>query len=218
VSAISADWLDRLSGPGRFWEVSIDYRFLCKAQDAPHVTWLGVTDRTSFLPIAVPRVVPSSTDPAATANYNCKLDQHVRRYAIATYRFARSYENNVLPGSTVNMNGADAGYYFRVHRALDIGSSAGLNWFVGQDFDRFHSVTLTPTIEFSPLAIKHDGPKAHAIKLTLGATAYLQQFNATDFCGKDNQPNAACGSVVPKALGQEVRWRIGVTVDQSLLK
>ena len=125
VAFAMEDWLDRLSGPGRFHGVFISYRFLCMTNTSDQanfgtlagvprdteraetvLTFIKPWDRTVFpfrpIPAAVP--VPSGVvQPAALHTYrrqqaahDCLEDQRLRGYfAVAINRYW-SYQNHLV--------------------------------------------------------------------------------------------------------------------------
>jgi hypothetical protein len=107
VSFASADWLDKLSGPGPFKELFTGYRFGCVtvgSDQKTRVNWLRPWERTATV---IPRRVPffdREIEQLATAkggpdkiteedrrkveaSVGCRSDQKVQGYLIATYFF-----------------------------------------------------------------------------------------------------------------------------------
>jgi hypothetical protein len=245
VSYAEMDWLDRLSGPGPFRGVFVDYRFLCVSNKADQtdfralntvsdtrdtsgavLTWLTPIDRTALpwiWPRHLPPPVPAPGPLNATrldeyrrkvAEVDCKSDQRIRGYLIATYRHDGSTENRIVPNnSKVRIDGWSLGYVYRMGGAFALSESFGLNRFYGPAFAPFYRASVTPLLEFFPLATASDAPFSHSLRFVMGATMFLKGFDTSDFC---NRAGFACQRATPFHTSYELVPRFGIVIDPSL--
>lgn len=240
VSYAAADWLDRLSGPGKFWGIVGSYRFLCvsKSQDQDNfnvrfpgtqepqrtlVSWLSPIHRGSgILPVITPEEA-TSTDVRArqqqTADYNCAFDRRLRGYATTTVGWYWSKTNNLFPQDPdndlyqVKIFRWTGDYAVRLHPALDVGAGAGLGRFSGDAFDSFSRWFVTPlSIEFSPAALIADTQKHRAVGVGFALT-WFGDFDEQDFC-----TGANCAGIRNFTSRREIVPRFFVTFDWAVLR
>ena len=238
------DWLDKLSGPGPFKNgLYVGYRFMCatNSQDEdnfgrllpnetskPYVTWLAPWDRTAtVVPRSAPTLLapPVSPDAAALQRYrensahiDCKRDQRVRGYLILTLRRWTTDRNELVIGDPdtrrVTIKAVDLGYVNRLNGALDVNVAVGLNHFSGPAFGSFDRVSGNYSLEFAPLAVTSDGPRAHAFKIIVGGRMFYGEFTAADFC---TAGKASCANTTWRSNGHyELVPTVGLILDTSV--
>lgn len=235
VSFAEMDWWDHASGPGPFTGLFVDYRFACFAKEdtKTYMVWLDPHDPTA-LPSLWHRKLPANptatSTPQQAASDHCKRDEHVRGYLILTERINFNWpghRNRLVPADNdpkctpiadcddlrpVRVWSHEIGYIERLPRGWGIGAIAGLNRLAGPAFNPFYRVSLIPTIEFDPDAVRDHGPHSHWMKIMFGPTIFFKGFTTSDFC---NRPGFSCQILKPwKSNNPDIiPMRISVVFD-----
>ena len=234
VSFAEGDWWDHASGPGPFLGFFFDYRFACinSGTGGPVVTWLRPRDRTatpSLWKKPVDSTAPAATDRAAVARYGCTTDTKVPHFLTLTFRWDHSYRNDLVPSKndpkckdndcdplrTVRATALGVGYFKRVGGGVAVGAVPGFTRFSGPAFTPIWRLSVTPTIQYSPLVTKDDGTDQNGRWFTLvAAVTIMDGLHRSDFC---NRPQFAC-SVLNAWPGSDVERmvRFGFIFDPSL--
>lgn len=199
-TSYAADWLDKLSGPGPFWGLSLHYRFACISSPPANekiVTWLSPVNRSSgILPIVSPASRGNSAEAAAA--FNCSWDQEVHSYLTANIGFRQSFQNELFPGDPHNdlyrVRILDMGvtYAYRVSSAVDLSVTASLNRFTGDAFDPLYRAAITPGVVIAPFAFTSNTQRSRAFGIGAGWTMFSPGFDAADFC---NRPSVSCAGI-----------------------
>lgn len=228
------EFLSELHGPGPFYAVTLDYRFLCLSRPSdvedppgpgtdapPYVSWLHPFNRSAgiFSTQAFQRLEVAKTA-QDRARVLCVNDQRVRGYATINFKYLRSFQNNLFPAEPgdpkhqVKIFDLSASYFARLHNSLDVGTRVGVATFFGKDFDTFRRLSLDAVdVRFYPIAILGDGVQFRAIVMTVGAQLFVPGFVGADFCDPTRQADSCRGlreyNAAPHLLG---RWGVGVDI------
>ena len=209
-------WLEKLSGPGPFWGVEVNYRFYCRVAQSlsPRGVFLG-----PFSPGATLfSINPLPTPPAsgATARDLCTADTGVRSYETVGWHYYRSTRNDLIVGSDrddVSIWGVDWKHAIRLDEALDLSMGAGFSVFRGAAVDTFARFRWVPAeIKFYPLVIDadaHDRLTRRGIYVTAGVLTYVPGFKASQLCGSE--------CAVPFSEDPEALLKFGLHVDLGTL-
>jgi hypothetical protein len=213
--AAQADWWDRLSGPGPFWGLSEDIRFLCMPVDSKPV-WLAPWDpASSDIARAFSRRQPPihpSTNPTPTPYDQCFFDtSKVRSFASITPAFGHARHNRLFSvkddagnphEGRVEMYQVVGAYTVR-DRRLALSTGFGVRIFEGSGFDTFARPIWAPVT--ASVVVRQSRPK---LKLSASVDTLLNFSNA-DFCTGEAECNQ--GSL-DLAEGKELIPHFGVHV------
>jgi hypothetical protein len=212
-------WLEKLSGPGPFWGVEVNYRYYCRVGEAaasPRGTWMGPLEPGGGIINFGDDFDETTYRSAKTAKALCLADHKVRAYATVGFHAYRAVRNDLAVDparNNVHFLGGDWKWSIRLDEALDLSTGIGLSVFGGEGFERFARVRWQPLeVRFYPFVIdrdNHDNLRRRALYVTAGVLTFLPGMREQDFCG------GPCA--VPFREEPEALTKFGVHVDLAAL-
>jgi hypothetical protein len=212
-------WLERLSGPGKFFGGSYGFSVLCVPQ--------GYTDTTP--PDPQPRPAPGEPDPKPkVVVVHGELSPCLKKTPDALKRGLMPVQQLVMvrigyfsslsnerfpdaPGDTrpVHVLEIAATYTYRFHRSFEAGFGAGMLRFSGDGFSSFSRFEVSPAIvSFAPFAVASDHSWAQIVRLRLEETYISKGMTGADF-----------GNTVTKfSTDAELNRRFGFLIDGLALR
>jgi hypothetical protein len=210
-------WLEKLSGPGPFFGVEVNYRYYCRVSDAqvsPRGTWMGVLEPGGGI-VNFGRMAANYQN-ATTSKELCKADHKVRAYGTVGVHYYRSLQNDLAVNpdeDAVRILGGDWKWSIRLDEAIDLSTGAGVSVFFGDGFDAFARVRWQPLeVRYYPFVVdrdRHDNLRRRALYVTAGVLTFLPGFDERNFC------RSACA--VPFDEPPEPLTKFGVHIDLAAL-
>jgi hypothetical protein len=184
-------WIERLSGPGKFYGGAWEFSIVCVPQGKPK------TDPDTKKPIIDPvtnEVVRETAEPQLcivhAPPFESGIDQtkHVVALKLGHYQTGEQERFEDVRGDTGNVNMWEVGvtYKYRFHRSLKAGFGVSYLLFTGDnsdiEFKAFSRLALTPlSVSFAPLATVTAREWGKVVSLNFQEVYITKGFTGRDF-------------------------------------